>query len=166
MASRIEHHADFSQGVDEVFAAQTSQPALRYRLAQVGGQNAALLDYTPGADGVRFTLRQGVGADKLPSIVRNLHSGDLFVDREENWTRTGGGYTGTARGTVSGVPGEINVRTELSAEDGKTVLRATGEVKIRIPLVGGKLEDFVAGQITGLLKREVELSAQWLAENT
>jgi hypothetical protein len=165
MASRIEHHAEFSQGVDEVFAAQTSEPALHYRLAEVGGENAALLGYTPTADGVRFTLRQGVGADKLPSIVRTLHSGDLAVDRQENWTRTGAGYTGTARGTVSGVPGEINVRTELRAEGGKTVLRANGEVKIRIPIVGGKLEEFVAGQITGLLKREVELSAQWLAAN-
>ncbi|TNC28538.1 DUF2505 domain-containing protein [Amycolatopsis alkalitolerans] len=163
MASRIEHRAEFTQGVDEVFAAQTSEPALRARLAEVGGQNAALLDYTTTAVGVRFTLRQGVGADKLPSIVRTLHSGDLFVDRQESWTREG--YSGTARATVSGLPGEIDVRTELRAEGGKTVLRATGEVKIRIPLVGGKLEDFVADQITHLLRREVELSAQWLAEN-
>ncbi|GHF72818.1 hypothetical protein FHX82_000641 [Amycolatopsis bartoniae] len=166
MASRIEHRAEFSQGVDEVFAAQTSEPALRARLAEVGGQNAALLDHTATADGVRFTLRQGVGADKLPSIVRNLHSGDLTVDRQENWTRSGGGYTGTARGTVSGVPGEINVRTVLSAEGGRTLLHAIGEVKIRIPLVGGKLEGFVADQITKLLKREVELSAQWLQANS
>ncbi|SFK82349.1 Protein of unknown function [Amycolatopsis sacchari] len=165
MASRIEHHAEFSQGVDEVYAAQTSEPALRARLAEIGGQNAALLDYAPTADGVRFTLRQGVAADKLPSIVRNLHSGDLAVDRQETWTRSGGSYTGTARGTVSGVPGEINVRTEIGAEGGKTVLRATGEVKIRIPLVGGKLEGFVADQITKLLRREVELSAQWLERN-
>jgi hypothetical protein len=165
MASRIEHHAEFSQGVDEVFAAQTSEPALRARLAEVGGENAALLDYTPTADGVRFTLRQGVAADKLPSIVRTLRSGDLAVDRQENWTRAGEGYAGTAKATVSGVPGEINVRTELSAEGGKTVLRANGEVKIRIPLVGGKIEGFVADEITKLLKREVELSAQWLAEN-
>lgn len=166
MASRIEHRAEFPQGVDEVFAAQASEPALRARLAEAGGENAALLDYTPTADGVRFTLRQGVGADKLPSIVRNLRSGDVAVDRQENWTRVGEGYVGTARGTVSGVPGEISVRTELSAEGGKTVLRATGEVKVRIPIVGGKLESFVADQITKLLKREVELSAQWLARSS
>ncbi|WP_236789814.1 DUF2505 domain-containing protein [Amycolatopsis sp. GM8] len=166
MASRIEHRAEFSQGVDEVFAAQAGEPALRARLAAVGGPNAALLDYTTTADGVSYTLRQGVGAEKLPSVVRTIHSGDLFVDRQERWHKTGAGYDGTARATVSGVPGEIDVRTELRAEGGKTVLRMDGEVKIRIPLVGGRLEEFVAGQITGLLKREVELSAQWLAEST
>jgi hypothetical protein len=163
MAARIEHRAEFPHGVDEVFAAQTSEPALRARLAGIGGQSSALLDYTPTADSVSFTLRQGVDADKLPSIVRTLHSGDLFVDRQENWAVAT--HAGTARATVSGVPGEITVRTELSAEGGKTVLRANGEVKIRIPLVGGRLEEFVAGQITGLLEREAELSAQWLAEN-
>lgn len=166
MASRIEHRAEFSEGVDEVFTAQAGEPALRARLAEVGGHNAALLDYTSGDDGVSYTLRQGVGADKLPSVVRAVHSGDLFVDRHERWHMVGGGYDGTARATVSGVPGEINVRTGLRVEGGKTVLRMDGEVKIRIPLVGGKLEEFVAGQITALLKREVELSAQWLAENS
>lgn len=159
MASRIEHRAEFSQGVDEVFAAQTSEPALKARLAGIGGPNSALLGYTPTPDGVRFTLRQGVGADKLPSVVRTLHSGDLVVDRQEEWTRT----TGSVHATVSGVPGDITVRRTIAAEGGRTVLRSVGEVKIRIPLVGGKLEGFVAGEITKLLAREAELTEQWLA---
>ncbi|KAA9164892.1 DUF2505 domain-containing protein [Amycolatopsis acidicola] len=163
MASRIEHRAEFSQGVPEVFAAQTGEPALRARLQEIGGDNASLLDYTEGPAGVRFQLRQGVGAEKLPSAVRKLHRGDLFVDRHEQWRLDGERATGTAKATVSGVPGEITARTELTPGNGGTVLRITGEVKISIPIVGGKLEDFVADQITKLLAREAEYSAQWLA---
>jgi hypothetical protein len=166
MASRIEHRAEFTQSVAEVFAAQSSEPALRARLNAIGGDNATLLDYTPVPGGVRFHLRQGVGAEKLPSAVRNLHRGDLFVDREESWTAAGDVCTGTAKATVSGLPGEITARSDLGAEDGKTVLHITGDVKIRIPLIGGKLEGFVAEQITKLLAREAEYSAQWLAGTT
>ncbi|HVV11125.1 DUF2505 domain-containing protein [Amycolatopsis sp.] len=164
MPSRIEHRAEFTQSVSEVFAAQSSEPALRARLNEIGGDNAALLDYAEIPGGVRFQLRQGVGAEKLPSAVRSLHRGDLFVDRQESWTLNGETAVGTAKATVSGVPGEITARTALSSENGKTVLRITGEVKIRIPIVGGKLEGFVADQITKLLAREAEYSAQWLAE--
>ena len=162
MASRIEHRTEFAHGVSDVYAAQAGEDALRARLADIGGHNSALLEYTPNADGVRFHLRQGVGAEKLPSVVRSLHPGDLFVERHEIWQIAGESYTGLAEATVSGIPGEITARTELRAEDGKTVLRTTGEVKIRIPLVGGKLEGFVASEITKLLKREAEYSAQWL----
>jgi len=166
MASRIEHRAEFAHSVSDVYAAMTDEAALRARLADIGGDNSALLDYAPGADGVRIHLRQGVGADKLPSAVRNLHRGDLFVDRRETWRIAGEIRTGLAEATVSGIPGEIKARTELRAEGGKTVLHTTGEVKIRIPLVGGKLEGFVAEQITKLLAREAEYSAQWLAERS
>lgn len=164
MASRIEHRAEFDHGVGEVLAAQTGEPALKARIAGIGGPGSALLGYTAVPGGVRFTLRQGVPADKLPSVVRTLHSGDLFVDRQEEWTHAGGDPTGTVHATVSGVPGDITVRRTITAEGGRTVVRSTGEVKIRIPLVGGKLEGFVAGEITRLLAREAELTGQWLRE--
>jgi Protein of unknown function (DUF2505) len=166
MTSRIEHRAELPYGVSEVFAAQSSKPALLARLANLGGDNAALLDYTTLPDGVRYHLRQGVSAEKLPSLVRTLHPGDLFVDRHESWTTAGENYAGIATATVTGMPGEITARTDLKAEGEHTVLHITGEVKIRLPLVGGKLESFVAEQITQLLTRETEYSAQWLAENS
>ncbi|TVT22368.1 DUF2505 domain-containing protein [Amycolatopsis rhizosphaerae] len=166
MASRIEHRAEFVYGVTEVFAAQSSEPAVRARLSEIGGDHAALLDYSAAPDSVRFHLRQGVGADKLPSVVRALHHGDLFVDRHESWTISEGRYSGIAKATVSGLPGEITARTELLSRGEGTLLEITGEVKIRIPLVGGKLEGFVAEQVTHLLAREAEYSAQWLAENS
>ncbi|HET6501650.1 MAG TPA: DUF2505 family protein, partial [Amycolatopsis sp.] len=39
----------------------------------------------------------------------------------------------------------------------------SGEVRIRIPLVGGKVEGFVADQVTNLLQGEAEFTARWLA---
>ena len=162
MPARIEHRTEFAHGVTDVYAAMAGEDALRARLADIGGDNSALLEYTPSADGVRFHLRQGVGADKLPSAVRTLHPGDLFVERNEVWRLSGATATGRVEATVSGVPGEIRAQHELSAEGGKTVLRTTGAVKIRIPLIGGRLEDFVANEITKLLGREAEYSAQWL----
>jgi hypothetical protein len=165
MASRIEHRAEFAHGVDEVLAASTDESVLRARLEQIGGTSAALLEHSTTPDGVRFKLRQGIEAERLPQAVRTLHKGDLIVQREQAWHRSGEGYTGTAKAAVSGVPGEISARTELTSENGRTVLGTTGEVKVRLPLVGGKLESVVAEQVRKLLEREAEFTAKWLAEH-
>ncbi|GAB3495475.1 DUF2505 domain-containing protein [Amycolatopsis cihanbeyliensis] len=168
MASRIEHRAEFPHSVDEVYRAQSDAAALRARLERIGGHQARLAEHEATADGVRFTLVQGISADRLPQAVRSLHRGDLIVHREQRWQHTGDGevYTGTATASVDGVPGRITARTELRAGGAGAVLRATGEVTVRIPLVGGKLEGAIAEQVTALLEREAEFTASWLGRDS
>ncbi|SFW48724.1 DUF2505 domain-containing protein [Amycolatopsis australiensis] len=164
MGSRIEHRAEFSADVPAVYAAVAGEDALKARLERLGGHGAALVSYTPTADGVRFELRQGISADKLPQAVRTLHKGDLLVTRTQTWRASGDGHQGNATVEVGGVPGEIVARTALGAAGGKTVLRTSGEVTVRIPLFGGKLESVIAEQVTKLLEREAEFTAKWLTE--
>ena len=40
-----------------------------------------------------------------------------------------------------------------------------GEVTVRIPLVGGKLEGVIAEQVTTLLEREAEFTTSWLTRS-
>jgi hypothetical protein len=101
----------------------------------------------------------------LPSAVRSLHRGDLVVRREQNWRPGAAGYTGAANAEVSGVPGDIRARTELTGDDDSAVLRITGEVAVRIPFVGGKLESVIAEQVGNLLRRESEFTEQWLVQH-
>ncbi|MFD2418381.1 DUF2505 domain-containing protein [Amycolatopsis pigmentata] len=164
MAARIEHRAEFSRGIADVFTAVAGREAVQARLDAIGGHNARIVTYSHDGDQWRFVLHQGVTADKLPSFVRTLHRGDLVVEREHTWTKTGDTYTGAVKATVSGVPGDIGARTDLVAEGARTVLRTNGEVKVHLPFVGGKIEGFVAGQVTDLLRSEAEFTAQWLGE--
>ncbi|MDT8909936.1 DUF2505 domain-containing protein [Amycolatopsis sp. PS_44_ISF1] len=165
MGSRIEHRAEFSAGLAAVVAAVSGEKALLARLQELGGDDAELLSYTAEGDVVRFELRQGIKAAKLPQAVRTLHKGDLIVRRGENWRRSGDGYIGGIEVNVSGVPGEIAARTSLSTSGERVTQRTDGEVTVRIPLFGGKIESAVADQVTTLLRREAEFTARWLAEH-
>ncbi|MGH3450424.1 MAG: DUF2505 domain-containing protein [Haloechinothrix sp.] len=165
MGSRIEHRTAFQHPIDQVFSAMTTEEALEDQLVEIGGHDAALLDHTTSANGVSYTLRQGVPADKLPGAVRSLHSGDLMVRREQTWERIDDDKaTGTAHAHVSGVPGDIRATTELVGQGATTEWRVRGEVKVRIPLVGGKLERLIAEQVTQLMRREGEFVADRLAQ--
>jgi hypothetical protein len=164
MGSRIEHRAEFSAGLAAVVAAVSGEEALLARLEELGGDNAKLLSYTADDSGARFELQHGINAARLPQAVRALHKGDLIVRRNEEWRPDGDGYTGRIDVNVSGVPGEITARTSLNPEGEHVRYRTEGEVTVRIPLFGGKIESVVAEQVTTLLRREAEFTALWLAE--
>ncbi|GAA3553120.1 DUF2505 domain-containing protein [Amycolatopsis ultiminotia] len=165
MGSRIEHRGEFTGALADVFTAVSGEQAVQARLAALGGDEGKLLSYTADGDSVHFELQHGINAARLPQAVRTLHKGDIIVRRTQTWQRSGESYTGRTDVGVSGVPGEIGAQTSLTQEGEQTVFRTTGEVVVRIPLVGGRIEEFVAQQVTNLLRREDEFTAQWLAEH-
>jgi hypothetical protein len=164
MGSRIDHRAEFTQTIGEVFVASSDESVLRARLSELGGKHGGLQEHSVTPGGVKYRLTQGIGAEQLPQAVRTLHKGDLIVHRDQVWTVDDDGYTGAANATVNGVPAEITARTTLTREGDKSVLRTVGEVKVRIPLFGAKLESVIAEQVTKLLAHEAEFTAKWLAD--
>ncbi|MFI5605791.1 DUF2505 domain-containing protein [Amycolatopsis sp. NPDC051903] len=165
MGSRIEHRAEFSAPLAAVLTAVSGEDALRARLAELGGDDAKLLSHSANGDAVRYELQHGIAAQRLPQAVRALHKGDIIVQRKQVWQRSGDGYTGHVDVNVSGVPGEIGAQTFLTPRGERVEFRTSGEVTVRIPLFGGKIEEFVAQQVTTLLRREADFTASWLAEH-
>ncbi|WP_028851950.1 DUF2505 domain-containing protein [Thermocrispum municipale] len=164
MARPLQHSTEFSYPVDKILATIAEDAAIRARLDAIGGHEAELLSHQKRQNGYRYTLRQGIPADKLPSIVRKIHSGDLIVKREQEWVIGGDGtVTGTGGATVSGVPGSITVTTALTPRGDGAKLQVNGKVEVSIPLIGGKLEQTIAEQVVKLLRREDEFVAQQLA---
>ncbi len=164
MGSRIEHRAEFSADIATAYAAVAGEDALQARLEELGGHGAAVVSYAENADGLEYELRQGISADQLPSAVRTLHKGDLIVHRTQIWRPEGAGYVGASTVEVGGVPGQIVARTTLTGSGDRSVLAIVGEVTVRIPLFGAKLESVIAEQVSKLLEREAEFTAKWLAE--
>jgi len=164
MGSRIEHRAEFSTDVATAYTAVAGEGALQARLEELGGHGAAVVSYTETAEALEYELKQGISADKLPGAVRTLHKGDLIVHRTQIWRPDGEGYLGAATVEVGGVPGQIVARTALDGSGDKSVLNIVGEVTVRIPLFGAKLESVIAEQVSKLLEHESEFIAKWLAE--
>lgn len=161
MPSRFEHRATFAAPVDTVYSTLVDEAFLTARLRDIGGKGAALLGYQTSDDGVDYRLRQGVDAKHLPGAVRSILSGDLVVEREEQWR----GHESGGRATINGVPAEIRSRSRLTAQGDGTEMLVRAEVKVNIPLLGGKIEKVVAEQVTKLLAAEAEYVEKWLAEH-
>ena len=164
MATSLEHRSTFAATADVVFQTLVDEAFLSQRLRDIGGKNAALLDHSRDGDRVTFRMRQGVDASRLPGAVRSMLNGDLVVEREERWQAQGDGYAGTSRVSITGVPGEIEGRSRIAGTDSGATLVITAQVRVNIPLIGGRIEKTVAEQVAKLLATEGEYADKWLAD--
>jgi uncharacterized protein YidB (DUF937 family) len=159
----MEHRAAFAAPAKSVHAAVVDRAFLAERLEALGGANATIVDHTESGGAVTFRVRQGLAAEHLPSVVRTLLKGDLVVDRTETWR---GDLAGTVTATIPGVPGEIKGVTRLKDAGEGSEWVTTIEVRVGIPIVGGKLERVIGEQVTKLLANEAAFTAEWLAKHS
>ncbi|GAB2824495.1 DUF2505 domain-containing protein [Lentzea nigeriaca] len=159
MARRIEHHTTSPHSAEKVFGALVDETYLRDRLAAIGGNDAELVTFTTTDTRTSYQLKQGVPAEHLPSIAKSLLGGDLVIQRVENWAA----LAGTVEVTINGVPGRLDGGFTITDNGSGSKLSLAGEVKVSIPLMGGKLEKLIAEQVVVLLNKESEFTSEWLA---
>jgi len=126
---------------------------------------AAESSVTPGpGDGAHIALTRTLSIDP-PSFLKALIGNQITIIESQVWGDAGG--TATRQGTlvveIKGQPGGVNGTVQLTELDGKTTADVIAEVKVKVPLIGGKVESYVAGMLDKLLTKDAELGKTWLA---
>jgi hypothetical protein len=137
------------------------------RLADSGADEATLDELTVTTDGsVTVATTQVLRADRLPGLVTQLHRGDLRMLRRETWGPLSGD-TAAAQITASIPDAPVKVTGSGALRAAEPVSRAdfTVRVEVRIPLVGGKVESFIGGQLVDLLGAEQRFTSAWVTRD-
>jgi hypothetical protein len=100
----------------------------------------------------------------LPGFVSALHAGDLTLVREEIWTPVRDNRAGaTISGAVPGAPVKVTGTAELTSTPAGARADVRATVTVRIPLVGGKVEEFIGGQLAEMVRLEEEFTSAWIS---
>jgi hypothetical protein len=67
-------------------------------------------------------------------------------------------------GKVVGAPAKLSGDAVLAPASGGCELRLTATVQVDIPLVGGKIESFIGGQLAELMTTEQRFTLAWLRQ--
>ncbi|OBI19697.1 hypothetical protein A5714_09055 [Mycobacterium sp. E2462] len=162
--------ADYDGSVDQVHRAFTDENYWRARLAGSGVDVATLESMTLGESGedtVEVVTLQVIRSHKLPGMVTQLHAGDLCIRREESWGPvTGGAAQGSVLGSIVDAPVNLSGTAELVpiAETGGTRLTFRATVQVRVPIIGGKLENIIGSQLAELMAAEQRFTTEWIAK--
>ena len=116
---------------------------------------------TAGAPPATVEVRQRQDASGVPSAARKVVGDSVETIQREEWESAG---RAKLEVTIPGKPGHLRGRIDLVDNgDGTSTERFDAEIKVNIPLVGGKLEQLIGKILGSALRRERETGLRWLA---
>jgi hypothetical protein len=167
---------DYEASVEQVLGAFADRQYWLVRLADSGVDDATLNSLQVADDGgVAVATTQVLRSDRLPGVVAQFHRGDLAIERRETWTPvTNGQASATVDGAITGAP--VSLTGAATLKTGAATLKKKGpggarldfhvSVDVRIPLVGGKIERLIGGQLVDLVTAEQRFTTTWLSEKS
>lgn len=159
--------AEYGGSVEQVHRAFSDERYWLARLTDSGADDYSLDSMVVDEHGgIDVVTTQTLRADRLPGVVTQFHRGDLSFVREETWSPVRDGKAGaTVKGSIPGAPAGLTGTAALAPAGPGSRLEFTVEVEVRVPLVGGKIENFIGSQLVDLLIAEQRFTTVWIAEN-
>ena len=147
--------------VDEVVAMYLTPAYLERRFGQfvVEGSQAV------SVEGERVSFAGTVRPELIPAAAARFVKSDLRISFTEEWARDEAGATSRTSVTVDGAPVSVEATSTLSPSDAGSAREVSGNLSVRVPLLGGRIEKEAVSHLGRVVEREQALAAQWLGEH-
>lgn len=158
--------AEYGGGVEQVHSAFSDERYWLARLANSGADTATLDTIARDDDGnLQISTTQALRRSRLPAWVTQFHRGDVEIVRHETWGPLQGAKArADVAGTVSGAPVTLTGSAVLTAKGAGSRLMVGTTVEVRIPLVGGTIENLIGVLLGQLVAAEQRFTTAWLEE--
>ena len=164
MAKSFDYSEEIAYPLDRVHATVTDPAFWQHRFEEA--PEKLTLDDSRGPGTLTATMRDTIGASSLPGLVRKVVSGELKVERADEWGALDGDHAaGRVSGSSTGIPVKIESTAVLRASGDVTVLRLAGSVQVKIPLVGGQIESLVRKLVGDMVGQDRDAIEKWLGDH-
>lgn len=157
-AMRFRHEINYAAAPDEVFA-MLRDPAYREKVGQAQNVAAIKVTVTPDGDGFELVNDQMQRTAGLPAIAKKIAGDTTNAVITEKWA---GPSSGTVSIVAPGKPTSASGTITLAADGAGTKQTVDLDIKVKVPLIAGKLESIMADQIGAGYVVEAEVGTAWL----
>ena len=157
MATKLNKELAYDAGIDAVNA-MLMDPAFREKVLE----RQRVLRGSVTVDGNSLEIEQVLPATGIPAFAKKFVGDEIVIRQHEQWATP---TRGDIRVTMPGKPGEMKGTATLTESGGRTVETIALEVRVGIPLVGGKLEALIGDLLSKALDKEHQTGVAWLAEH-
>jgi hypothetical protein len=154
----LRHEISYDAPLADVFA-MLSDPAFRKVSADAMGVISADVVITPNGDGISVRIDQVQPTEGIPGFARKFAGETTRAVQTEEWVSPAGG---TITIETPGKPTSIKGTLVLSESGDRTTETLEVEVKVKVPLLGAKLESLMADLVTKGMDKEQVAGAAWL----
>lgn len=167
MSRSVDVTAESPASVEQILSAFGDDKYWHARLAEFTGGTATLDSLRVDAEGtVAVGITVGLLRDRLPKMVTQLHRGDLQMMRNETWSWSDDGRVrDDVDVAVPGAPLSALGQALLVPVGNGSRMNYTTTVRVKVPLVGGRIESFICGQTVDEITRLQSFTNEWITEN-
>jgi hypothetical protein len=156
---KFRHELAYDATPDQVYA-MLSDPGFRESVCTAMECISADVTVTPKAEGMSVVIDQMQNTNDLPSFARTFAGDSTQAIQREEWSSaTGGTLVIEAPGKPTSISGTIKL--EASGSGTKEIVEL--EIKVKVPLIGGKLEKLMAEKVADGMNTEREVGTAYLA---
>lgn len=160
-AMRFRHELRYDAAPDRVFA-MLADPAFRQAVCEAMDVISADVDLERHGDGFTLTIDQLQRTDDLPSFARTFAGDSTQAVQRETWVDASGG---SLQIEAPGKPTHVSGTITLLPDGAGTTEVVDLEIKVKVPLVGGKLERLMAEKVQAGMDVEHTVGVDYLKEH-
>lgn len=160
MAKTISYEMAYDAPVETV-AAMLADPAFREDVCRFQGVTKVTATVEVDGDTKKVKVDQVQPTAGVPSFARKIVGDETNIVQEETWTSL---THGDVTVTIPGKPGDMRGTAVLEpTPTGGTLETVTLTVKVKIPIVAGKLEGLIGDLLLKALKAEYKVGRDYLS---
>jgi uncharacterized protein YndB with AHSA1/START domain len=154
----LRHEIVYDAPLADVFA-MLSDPMFRQAAGDANGVISADVSITPNGEGISVVIDQVQPTEGVPGFAKRFAGETTRAVQTEEWNSPAGG---TISIETPGKPTSIKGTLTLTESGGRTTETMEAEVKVKVPLIGGKLESLMADLVASGMDKEQTAGAAWL----
>ncbi len=160
-AMRFRHELSYDAPPETVFG-MLADPEFRRASCKAQGAISADVQLQRDGDGFDLVIDQEQSTKDLPSFARTFAGDSTQAIQREVWSGpTGGTISIEAPGKPTNATGTI--RLEPAGSGTREVVEL--DIKVKVPLIGGKLEKLIAEKVAAGMDVEHAVGVAWLKEH-
>jgi hypothetical protein len=164
MSVTVRARHEYRHPVDEVWAAFSDPEFYQAKFEAIGHRNVEVVASESDEDGFSIEVSREVPLD-VPAFLRSFLGEWNTLLQNERWTADGRGvYTNQLEIEARGVPAVMTGTMRLSPKGKGCVNEVEITIRASLPLIGGKLEQFVSRDTEATLEAEYQFIRAYLKQ--
>lgn len=155
---RFRHQQRYDAPPAEVHA-MLAERAFRDKVCRAQQAHTATVSIERDGPGMSVVVDQARPSDGIPAFARKFVGDEIRIVQREDWS---GPTHAALEVRIPGKPGELDGTVTLTGDGSGTVHSIDGELKVAIPMFGGKLEALISGLLAEALDVEQTVGRAWL----
>lgn len=164
MSKKFTNSDPYDADLDAMWAMISSKDYWTQKYESMGATNTQFDQFDAGDTALTVKTQRAVPAD-LPGFAKKIIGETNHVTQTEQWTRSGDSAHCQITIAVKNVPGGTTGTMDMTTSGSGVVWDADFDIKISLPLVGGKLEGLMLDETRANFTTEKAFNDAWLASH-